>query len=105
MRAPLFKGKRNEFVKVLVDFIKAEKFKETICLTSSHAFERLDSQIEGEHSLFVHKLLYDYLDSYFFFKQRQSMQIFDFVNRPEQCSQCVVEREIGLETFGKENKP
>jgi hypothetical protein len=50
MRAPLFKGKRNEFVKVLVDFIKAEKFKETICLTSSHAFERLDSQIEGEHS-------------------------------------------------------
>ena len=48
MRAPLFKGKRNEFVKVLVDFVKAQKFKETICLTSSHAFERLDSQLEGK---------------------------------------------------------
>jgi proteasome assembly chaperone 2 len=46
-RAPLFKGKRNQFVNVLVDFIKNERFRETICLTSSHAYERLDSQLTG----------------------------------------------------------
>jgi proteasome assembly chaperone 2 len=46
-RAPLFKGKRNQFVNVLVDFVKAQQFKETVCLTSSHAYERLDSQLDG----------------------------------------------------------
>lgn len=46
-RAPLFKGKRNDFVRLLADFIKKENFKEVICLTSSHAYERLDSQIGG----------------------------------------------------------
>jgi proteasome assembly chaperone 2 len=46
-RAPLFKGKRNAFVKFLSDFIKKEKFKESICLTSSNAYERLDSQLSG----------------------------------------------------------
>ena len=47
-RAPLFKGKRNEFVNLLTDFIKTEKFKEAICLASSHAYERLDSQLSGK---------------------------------------------------------
>ena len=46
-RAPLFKGKRNEFVKLLIEFIKNENFKEVICLTSSYAYERLDSQLNG----------------------------------------------------------
>jgi hypothetical protein len=46
-RAPLFKGKRNQFVQLLSEFIQAEKFKETICLTSSNAMERLDSQLIG----------------------------------------------------------
>jgi proteasome assembly chaperone 2 len=46
-RAPLFKGKRNDFVRLLVDFIKNQSFKEVICLTSSHAYERLDSQLNG----------------------------------------------------------
>jgi hypothetical protein len=35
-RATLLKGKRNEFVRTLVDFIKTESFSETICLTSSY---------------------------------------------------------------------
>lgn len=46
-RAPLFKGKRGQFVQLLVDFIRQERFRETICLTSSHAYERLDSQLSG----------------------------------------------------------
>jgi proteasome assembly chaperone 2 len=46
-RAPLFKGKRNQFAQLLIDFIKREKFREVICLTSSHAYERLDSQLVG----------------------------------------------------------
>lgn len=46
-RAPLFKGKRNEFVQLLEDFIQAQRFKETICLTSTNAMERLDSQLSG----------------------------------------------------------
>lgn len=46
-RSPLLKGKRNQFVKLMTDFIKTEHFKESICLTSSHAYERLDSQLTG----------------------------------------------------------
>ena len=46
-RAPLFKGKRNQFVQLLSEFILKEKFKETVCLTSSNAYERLDSQLSG----------------------------------------------------------
>jgi hypothetical protein len=46
-RAPLFKGKRNQFVELLVNFIETEKFKEAICLTSLNAYERLDSQLTG----------------------------------------------------------
>lgn len=46
-RAPLLKGKRNQFVELLCDFIKKENFREVICLTSSHAYERLDSQLVG----------------------------------------------------------
>jgi proteasome assembly chaperone 2 len=52
-RAPLYKGKRNEFVKLLVEFIKSENFKEVICLTSSYAYERLDSQLYGFVVFFV----------------------------------------------------
>lgn len=52
-RAPLFKGKRNEFVKLLVEFIKSENFKEVICLTSSYAYERLDSQLYGSQCRFL----------------------------------------------------
>jgi hypothetical protein len=40
-RAPLFKGKRNDFVQFLGEFVQNEKFHEIICLTSSHAYERL----------------------------------------------------------------
>ncbi|CAF0773958.1 unnamed protein product [Brachionus calyciflorus] len=46
-RSPLLKGKRKEFVRLLTDFVKVENFKESICLTSSHAYERLDSQLTG----------------------------------------------------------
>lgn len=46
-RAPLFKGKRNAFVELLANFIQKENFKESICLTSSNAYERLDSQLSG----------------------------------------------------------
>ena len=46
-RAPLFKGKRAQYVQLLIDFVKQENFKETICLTSSSADERLDSQLSG----------------------------------------------------------
>lgn len=46
-RAPLFKGKRNAFVQLLTEFIQKENFKESICLTSSNAYERLDSQLTG----------------------------------------------------------
>lgn len=46
-RAPLFKGKRNQYVQLLTDFIQKENFKESICLTSSNAYERLDSQLTG----------------------------------------------------------
>lgn len=46
-RAPLFKGKRNAFVELLTQFIQTEKFKESICLTSSNAYERLDAQLSG----------------------------------------------------------
>ncbi|RNA31870.1 proteasome assembly chaperone 2 [Brachionus plicatilis] len=46
-RSPLLKGKRNQFVQILSDFIKQEKFRESVCLTSSHAYERLDSQLTG----------------------------------------------------------
>lgn len=44
-RAPLFQGKRRAFVSLLIDFIRAEKFKETVCLTSAAAVERVDSQL------------------------------------------------------------
>lgn len=40
-RAPLFKGKRNDFVNFLADFVQGQRFRESICLTSSHAYERL----------------------------------------------------------------
>ena len=80
-RAPLFKGKRNQFVNVLVDFIKAEHFRETICLTSSHAYERLDSQLTGTFSeeRFFLILLRELV---FFFKKtlkitRYSMSLFE----------------------------
>lgn len=56
-RAPLFKGKRNDFVKLLVDFIKREHFKETICLASSHAYERLDSQLNGSVRIFKYSFV------------------------------------------------
>lgn len=46
-RSPLLKGKRNEFVKILSEFISQENFKESVCLASSHAYERLDSQLTG----------------------------------------------------------
>ncbi len=46
-RAPIFKGKRNAFVQFLTEFIQKENFKESICLTSSNAYERLDSQLTG----------------------------------------------------------
>lgn len=46
-RAPLFRGKRDQFLNLLIDFIKKENFKESICLTSSAAYERIDSQLVG----------------------------------------------------------
>lgn len=46
-RAPLFKGKRDQFVQLLTDFIQKENFKESICLTSSNAMERIDAQLSG----------------------------------------------------------
>lgn len=52
-RAPLLKGKRNEFVRMLIDFIKNESFAETICLTSSYAYERVDSQLSGDQCRYL----------------------------------------------------
>ena len=54
-RAPLFKGKQNAFVDILIDFIRKENFKQVVCLTSSQAYERLDSQLMG---LFRNQELY-----------------------------------------------
>lgn len=46
-RAPLFKGRRKAFAELLTQFIQTERFKESICLTSSTAYERLDGQLSG----------------------------------------------------------
>ena len=59
-RAPLFKGKRNEFVQLLCDFVQNEKFSQVICLTSSHAYERLDSQLSGFDKIF-NKIWFHYI--------------------------------------------
>lgn len=57
-RAAVVKGKQNEFADLLVKFIEEEKIAETICLTSSFAFERLDSQLVGLEINFITILLY-----------------------------------------------
>ncbi len=46
-RSPLFRGKREQFVQLLAEFVKRENFAEIICLASSSASERLDSQLSG----------------------------------------------------------
>ncbi|ESO82678.1 hypothetical protein LOTGIDRAFT_155694 [Lottia gigantea] len=46
-RSPLIKGKKEEFVTWLSDWIKENRFKQIIILTSSFAHERVDSQIFG----------------------------------------------------------
>lgn len=53
-RAPFMKGGRSKFLDLLVNFINQENFKETICLTSSHAYERIDSQLSGDQFRFLY---------------------------------------------------
>jgi len=46
-RSPLVKGKRQQYVEKLMQWIKLCKFSEVVVLTSSYAHERLDSQLIG----------------------------------------------------------
>ncbi|XP_071958377.1 proteasome assembly chaperone 2-like [Antedon mediterranea] len=47
LRALLVKGKHSQFRKKLLDWIKRSNFSRVILLTSSFAYERIDSQITG----------------------------------------------------------
>ncbi|XP_033126060.1 proteasome assembly chaperone 2-like [Anneissia japonica] len=47
LRALLVKGKHSQFRKKLLDWIQQSTFRQVILLTSSFAYERLDSQITG----------------------------------------------------------
>lgn len=48
LRAPLIRGRKAAFRKKLVDFIKEKQFHQVLLLCSSHAHERLDSQLRGD---------------------------------------------------------
>lgn len=48
LRSPLIRGRKLSFLHRLLDFIKEKQFRETITLASSHAHERIDSQLEGD---------------------------------------------------------
>ena len=52
-RAPLVPGKRNEFARLLVEFVESERFADVIALTSSHAYERIDAQLTGAQCRFL----------------------------------------------------
>ncbi|KAL5021422.1 hypothetical protein ScPMuIL_000577 [Solemya velum] len=46
-RAPLIKGKKSFFVSWLAAWIKEQKFKQVVIVTSSYSHERLDTQLSG----------------------------------------------------------
>ena len=83
-RAPLFKGKRNEFVKLLIEFIKNENFKEVICLTSSYAYERLDSQLNGS-VCFIY--LFTYSKNWLFISRSQCRFLLTGHQKPDTIEQ------------------
>jgi len=48
LRSPLIRGRKSAFLERLLNFIIEKQFRETITLASSHAHERIDSQLEGD---------------------------------------------------------
>lgn len=47
MRTPIAKGRTREFCDALLQWIQSSQFSDTVLLTSTHAHERIDSQIQG----------------------------------------------------------
>jgi proteasome assembly chaperone 2 len=47
MRTPVAKGRTREFCDALLQWVQSSSFSDTVLLTSSHAHERIDSQIQG----------------------------------------------------------
>ncbi|XP_029370406.1 proteasome assembly chaperone 2 [Echeneis naucrates] len=47
IRAPIIQAKSKKFRQMVVSWIKASKFSRTIILSSSHAYQRDDRQLEG----------------------------------------------------------
>lgn len=58
-RVPIFKHKRREFQKKLIDWIKTEKFVKVIMLSSSASHERIDSQLVGTPVRFLSSAMLD----------------------------------------------
>ncbi|KAK3608034.1 hypothetical protein CHS0354_031020 [Potamilus streckersoni] len=52
-RAPFIKGKRPCFRNWLVQWIKENKFKMVVILTSTHAHERIDVQLQGSQFRYI----------------------------------------------------
>ncbi|XP_002741628.1 proteasome assembly chaperone 2-like [Saccoglossus kowalevskii] len=52
-RAPLVKGKHADYCNGLIDWITSFQFDKVIMLTSSHAYERLDSQLQGSSFRYI----------------------------------------------------
>jgi predicted ATP-grasp superfamily ATP-dependent carboligase len=53
IRTPIAKGCGEAFCDALLQWIRTSQFTETVLLTSTHAHERRDSQIEGYNELHV----------------------------------------------------
>ncbi|CAI8019368.1 Proteasome assembly chaperone 2 [Geodia barretti] len=47
MRTPVAKGRSREFCDAFLQWVQSSSFSDTVLLTSSHAHERIDSQIQG----------------------------------------------------------
>jgi len=53
LRSPLIRGRKTSFLRRLVDFIKEMRFSQTMILSSSHAHERIDTQLRGDQFRFL----------------------------------------------------
>jgi hypothetical protein len=107
-RAPLFAGKRNQFIELLTDFVKKENFSQVICLVSSHAYERLDSQLVGYIYLTIWNLMffsfsihawYNYL-----IKLKHAVSLFDNTNRDERKLGEKFKLEVARETYRSQSQ-
>ena len=52
-RSPFIRGKRTSFKQWLKTWMKEEKIEQLVILTSSHAHERIDCQLEGSQFRFI----------------------------------------------------